>query len=87
MTTSPTNPGRALLWQEESTPAQDTGATPEQIHNAVAMRQALADVVTGSTGRGHLADRIERVGATLVASLREHPPDPARRSGDRGRGV
>jgi hypothetical protein len=48
----------------------------EDMPAAVAMRKALADMVTGEVGRGELADRIERASAALVASLREQPPDP-----------
>jgi hypothetical protein len=55
----------------EATPAESTEATPEQINHAMAMRLALADVINGSTGSGQLANRIERVSAELVASLRE----------------
>jgi hypothetical protein len=48
-----------------------------QVDHAVAMRKALADMVTGEIGRGEMADRIERASAALVASLREHPDPPA----------
>jgi hypothetical protein len=68
----------------DAMPAGSTETTPGQITHAVAIRKALAEMVTGDVGRGESANRIERVSAALVASLRE-PPDPPAETGDRGR--
>lgn len=56
----------------EETPRQESTVetTHEQVDLAKAMNRAVADMLTEDIERGGLADRIERVAAELVASLR-----------------